>query len=131
MTPKNLGIAVCVTVWTYLVLTLFLGDKGLVALKDHFETVYRLEGGDARFDLSEDEVVISVSVCPAVRHMRDRGYPVARMFAETTRTVNEALCEGTPIFAELVQYDPQTGRSVQRFGRRYAGSDASGQGRQS
>ena len=92
--------------------------KGLAALKDHFEAIYRQEGGAARFELSADELVISVAACPAVQHMRAHGYPVARLFHETTRAVNEALCEGTPFAAELVQYDPQTGRSVQRFSRR-------------
>lgn len=95
-----------------------LQESGLATLKEHFEDVYRQEGGKAEFALSADELVIRVAACPAVRHMRARGYPVARLFSETTRTVNEALCEGTPYVAELVEYDPQTGRSVQCFSRR-------------
>ena len=63
----------------------------------------------------EERLVIRVPACPAVRHMRRQGYPVARLFHETTRTVNEALCEGTPFCAELAEYDPETGRSVQIF----------------
>ena len=50
--------------------------------------------------------------------MREKGYPVAELFVETTRTVNEALCEGTPFAAELVQYDDANGHSIQRFYRR-------------
>jgi len=50
--------------------------------------------------------------------MREHAYPVADLFVETTRTVNEALCEGTDYCAELVDYDPETGRSLQRFSRR-------------
>ena len=50
--------------------------------------------------------------------MRKNGYPVARLFHETTKTVNETFCEGTPYAFELVEYDMQTGRSVQRFYRR-------------
>jgi hypothetical protein len=92
--------------------------NGLIALKDHFEAIYRLEGAAVQFDFSPDELTIRVPACPAVRHMRERGYPVARLFHETTRTVNEALCEDTPFAAELMEYDPQTGRSVQRFSRR-------------
>ena len=108
-----------------------LRTKGLVVLKDHFEAIYRLEGGEAQFELSEDELVIRVAACPAVQHMRSRGYPVARLFHETTRAVNEALCEDTPFVAELGQYDPQTGRSVQRFRRRSAGLRATVHGRKS
>lgn len=106
-----------------------LREKGLGALKDHFDALYRQEGGEAQFELSPDELVIRVAACPAIRHMRAKGYPVARLFHETTRTVNEALCEGTPFVAELVEYEPQTGRSVQRFSRRKTDPRPAGRGR--
>ena len=102
----------------YKPLTEAVRDRGLVALKEHFERIYRLEGAAASLRLSEDELIVEVPRCPAVTHMREHGYPVARLFRETTRTVNEALCEGTPYAAELLHYDEQDGRSVQRFFRR-------------
>jgi len=95
-----------------------LRERGLVALKEHFERIYELEGGEVEMTLSPDELTIHVAACPAVMHMREHGYPIARLFFETTRTVNETLCEGTPFAAELVEYDEQTGRSLQRFFRR-------------
>lgn len=95
-----------------------LKDRGLVALREHFERTYALEGGEVRFSGSPEELIVEVAACPAVMHMRERGYPVARLFSETTRTVGEALCEGTPFAAQLLEYDPETGRSVQRFYRR-------------
>lgn len=97
-----------------------LRRHGLVALKGHFERMYEVEGGRCRIDLSDDELILSVEACPAVMHMREHGYPVARLFHETSKTVNEALCEGTPFCAEWVEYDERTGRSVQRFRRRQA-----------
>jgi hypothetical protein len=93
-------------------------QRGLAALKVHFETMYTRERARFRVRLTRDELVISVAACPAITHMKSHGYPVARLFHETTRTVNEALCEGTPFKAELAEYDPETGRSVQRFFRR-------------
>jgi hypothetical protein len=63
-------------------------------------------------------MTLKVAACPAVTHMRKCGYLVADMFVETVRTVNETLCEGTDFAAELVEYDPQTGKSVQKFYRR-------------
>jgi hypothetical protein len=102
----------------YKPLTDSLKARGLAALKEHFERIYALEGAAVEIRLSDDELVIRVAQCPAVTHMRANGYPVARLFEETTRTVNEALCEGTPYAAELVEYQPQDGRSVQRFFRR-------------
>lgn len=92
--------------------------EGLAALRDHFEELYRTEGGEVEIALAADELLIRVAACPAVTHMRAQGYPVARLWVETTRTVNESLVEGTAFGAELVEYDAQTGRSVQRFYRR-------------
>jgi hypothetical protein len=92
--------------------------RGLVALKEHFERIYAAEGGRIRATLSRDELILEVEACPAVAHMRAHGYAVARLFSETTRTVHEALCEGTPFAAQVLQYDERTGRSVTRFYRR-------------
>jgi len=95
-----------------------LEKRGLVALKEHFEKVYEREHGDIRTTWSDDELLIKVEACPAVSHMRRRGYHVARLFCETTRTVNEALCEGTAFSAEMPHYEQQTGRAVMRFYRK-------------
>ncbi len=97
-----------------------LKRRGLAALKEHFARVYEEEGGKVEITLSEDELRIQVHACPAVTHMQGRGYPVARLFHETTKTVNEAICEGAPYAAELLEYDARTGRSIQRFCRRRA-----------
>ena len=95
-----------------------LKERGLPALREHLEKLYEAEGGDVQFEGDSDELVVRVDACPAVQHMRTQGYPVARLFNETTRTVDEALCEDTPYAAELTEYDEETGRSVQRFFRR-------------
>ena len=92
--------------------------RGLAALKDHFEKMYRLEGGIIHLACSEDELRLEVEACPAVMHMRAHGHKVAELFFETTKTVNEVLCEGTPFAAELISYDKADGRSIQRFCRR-------------
>ena len=102
----------------YAPLTDALNARGLIVLDEHFRHLYQLEGGTADFRLSESELEIRVEACPAVSHMREQGYPVARLFRETTDTVNRAICDQTPFAAELVQYVEVTGRSVQRFYRR-------------
>lgn len=102
----------------YAPLTADLKERGLIALQEHFGSTYQEEGGKAAITLDDDELRIEVETCPAVSHMREHGYPVARLFHETTKTVNEAICEGTPYAAELVAYDDQTGGSIQRFYRR-------------
>jgi len=102
----------------YAPLTEAIRRLGLGPLRDHVASLYRIEGGQAAIEATADEMVVHVAACPAVAHMRARVYPVARLFRETTRTVNEAICEGTPFQAELVEYDERTGRCVQRFSRR-------------
>lgn len=102
----------------YAPLTDALRDRGLIALEEHYRRVYDLEGGDVHFDRSEDELRIDVRACPAVMHMRTQGYPVARLFKETTATVARAICHGTDFDAELLDCDDRTGRSVCRFFRR-------------
>ena len=102
----------------YRPLTEGLKKRGLVALKEYFERIYQLEGGGTHFDLSENELKITVDVCPAVTHLRKNNYPVAELFFETTGTVNETICEGTPFTAELLNYNPETGSNIQRFYRK-------------
>jgi hypothetical protein len=102
----------------YAPLTEDLARRGLVALEEHFAGLYRMEGAEPRISRTDDDLYIEIDACPAVAHMRRRGYPVARLFYETTKTVNEAICEGTPFAAELLDYDDETGRSTQHFFRR-------------
>ncbi len=95
-----------------------LTRRGLAALEEHFAQLYRAEGAEPRISRTDDDLFIEVDACPAVVHMRRQGYPVSRLFYETTQTVNEAICEGTPFAAELLDYDDETGRSTQHFFRR-------------
>ena len=89
-------------------------------MAEHYRRIYTTEQADFTLDCDENEMTLKVTGCPAVMHMRKNGYLMAEMFIETVRTVNEVLCEDTPFASELVEYDPQTGRSVQRFYRRVA-----------
>lgn len=95
-----------------------LQRRGLVALKEHWARIYRIEGGNVEIVQTEGELRLTVKACPAVQHLRQSNVPVAELFIETTRTVNEAICEGTSYEALLPDYDPLTGRSVQVFCRR-------------
>jgi len=106
------------TAYYYAPLIEDLKKRGLIALKEHFEKIYKIEESEIDVDFSDDQLLIKVPECPAVAHMRKHGYKVARLFYETTRTVNQALCQSTPFEAQLLEYDHQTGRSVQQFKRR-------------
>ena len=95
-----------------------LRHRGLVAIQEHVERIYRTEGATIHCTRTADELRVEVTACPAVMHLRGQNFPVAELFHETTRTVNAAICDGTPFAAELVAYEPATGRSIQLFYRR-------------
>ena len=65
-------------------------------------------------------MILETQSCPAVMHMRNHGYDVDKMWEETTRSVNVGICEGTDFEAQLLEYDKKTGRSVQKFTRRFS-----------
>ena len=94
-----------------------LAEKGLAALEDYFKCIYGLEGAECRMELSPDELTVIVPCCPAVAHIRKMGLPLSPIFCETTKTVYDAIVDGTPFKAELLEYVEETGRSVQRFTR--------------
>jgi hypothetical protein len=102
----------------YAPLTRRLGEEGLAALREYFEGVYALEGAECRIEQSPDELILHIPRCPAVDHIRKMGLSLSPHFRETTRTVNAAICEGIPFEADLLEYVPETGRSLQRFSRR-------------
>jgi hypothetical protein len=95
-------------------------SEGLAPLREWIEAVYMREGGEVKASLSDDGMRVDVVRCPAVSHMRERGYAVARLFGQTTRVVYEAICESTPYACRMVSYDDASGQSVCEFTRRPA-----------
>ncbi len=90
-----------------------ISRHGLRALRDHLDHVYTVEGGDVELLLDNtDTLRINVRACPAVMHMRSRGYSVSPLWKETSRTVYETLCENTPYNVSMLDYDEATGRAA-------------------
>ena len=95
-------------------------ERGLSALRDHLQRIYSIEEARADITFSEDELILDVPSCPAVKHMREHDYAVAPLFFETSRTLYEALVDGSPFAMEWLAYEPATGRTKVRFYRRAA-----------
>ncbi|MDR3644903.1 MAG: hypothetical protein P4M02_07510 [Clostridia bacterium] len=95
-----------------------LKKRGLIALREYFEKIYEIEGGGTEITLNDRELTIRVDACPAVTHLHKLNVPVDPLFFETTRVVNEEICEGTPFASESIEYSSETGASLQRFFRR-------------
>ncbi|MCX6376031.1 MAG: hypothetical protein NTU88_08395 [Armatimonadetes bacterium] len=94
--------------------------RGLPALHDHWNSIMSLE--DADFDLrsTNDVLVLEVRKCPAIHHMKERGYKIAAHFCESTRIVNDEICRQAG-YSASVEYDQENGCCVQKF-RKEAGS---------
>jgi len=91
-------------------------DRGLEALGNHWERVFGLEGGSFGMKMEGERLVLTVNSCPAISHMRERGYIIAPSFCEHCRIVNEALCHEAGYECDI-EYDQAEGRCVQRFWR--------------
>ncbi|MBN2449954.1 MAG: hypothetical protein JXR77_06175 [Lentisphaeria bacterium] len=94
---------------------LMRGD--LDCLRQHIERTYGIEGVAVKVRQGPDALTVEVPGCPAEAYIRACGEDVAGLFFETTRTVNEAICEGTPYRSEFRGYDPATGAATQTFRR--------------
>lgn len=92
--------------------------RGLAALREYFENIYRIEGGQAFLSGDEDELTIQVEQCPAVEHIRRHGQQPSVLYPETTRIVNQTICRDTPYAFEMRNYNPLTGATKMRFYRR-------------
>ena len=88
--------------------------RGLAALRDHWNNIMSLE--DADFDLhsTNDVLVLEVRKCPAIHHMKERGYKIAEHFCESTRVVNDEICRQAG-YSASVEYDQENGCCVQKF----------------
>jgi hypothetical protein len=97
-----------------------IGEKGLIAVKEHYEKIYLAEEAldSVSFKASVDELIIYIEKCPAVSHMKKSGITPSSLYHELTKTVYETVCEGTPYSFEQKSYDPDTGASVERFYRK-------------
>jgi hypothetical protein len=105
----------------YAPLSAELRTRGLEALADRLRRVYETEGAELSLTFTGGSLTVEVEACPAVRHMRERGYAVSPLWRETIRAVNEAICEGSVYAFELLEYREETGASRGRFFRREEG----------
>ncbi len=92
---------------------------GLKALKQYFIKIYKTENGKITLTLNNDaELLLVVHKCPVISFLRGKKYKIPGAFIETTRTVNNTLCEGTKYAYKLIEYNPRDGYSVQKFYRK-------------
>lgn len=91
-------------------------ERGLGAMRDHLENVFTAENGNYETEFDGETLVFHVHRCPAIHHMKERGYEIAPDFCEHTRIVNEGIC-GRAGYACSVTYNQEAGTCVQKFWR--------------
>jgi hypothetical protein len=99
----------------YIPLMKAIGEEGLVAVKDHYERIYKIEGADFDMKYSKDELIIRLSSSPAVMYIKSKGYVVSQLFNETVDTVNKTICENSRYAFEMSEYKEENGAYVLRF----------------
>ena len=102
----------------YTVLRRDLTEKGLPAIKEHYEKIFQIENAVFNMHISHDELIIHLSESPAVMHMREGGHPVSALYHETVATVNKEICKNTIYDCEMLDYNNQNGSYKIRFYKR-------------
>ena len=95
-----------------------LMDKGLLAIKEHYERIYQIENAIFSLNISNNELFIHLSESPAVMYIKEKGHAVSPLFQETVTTVNKEICRNTPYECELVGYNNENGAYQLRFFKR-------------
>jgi hypothetical protein len=92
--------------------------SGLLALKEHYEKIYKVENAEYRMQFSEVELIIHLFASPAVMHIKNKGHSVSPLFYESVSTVNKVICQDTPYDSEVLAYQEENGAYCLRFFRR-------------
>lgn len=94
-----------------------LRANGLQTLENHWRNV--LEREEALFQLRYEDgmLILIVQECPAVHHIRQRGYALYDGFCETTRVINDEICNQAG-YCFSIEYDQSSGTCTQRFSKR-------------
>ncbi|MCK5280506.1 MAG: hypothetical protein KAK04_18260, partial [Cyclobacteriaceae bacterium] len=95
-----------------------LMEKGLFAIKAHYEKIYKIEGAVFEMNFSQDDLVIHLSESPAVMYIKAGGHTVSPLHKETVITVNKEICRNTPYDCEVIEYENKNGAYKLRFFKR-------------
>ncbi len=93
-----------------------LKRKGLSALEKHWREIFDLEKGKYSLSYRNNQLILKVKECPAVSHILKTGYKLSDSFCESTRIVNETICEEAGYKCSL-KLSTKKGTCEQKFWR--------------
>jgi len=85
-------------------------------LLEHWSYYFDREGGEYQIDRHEDEIVMTVTRCPAIAYLESQGIEIDPAFCQQTVVINETLGEGSPF--EITTQVLGGGRCVQTIRRK-------------
>ena len=93
--------------------------RGLVAIKEWIEKLYKTEESLelVSLSLSENELSVKISESPAIRHLRATGTEPCKYYVEQTRTLYSAMADSLNLCFNLDYYD-DSGKAEFRFTKR-------------
>ena len=82
-------------------------NKGLVALKDYFVTIYKKEEWEENVQIVLDKNGLTVKTlkCPAVTYMKSVGHVPSKWYKETVYTVYGVLAKECGLGFEVIYYN--------------------------
>ena len=86
-------------------------ESGLPAIAEYLTWLYTVEEAEDALDIcvSEDAVDVTIHYCPAVKHLKSRGYTPQHSFEQGTSVVYGVLAKEGNLNFEMVSYDHDTG----------------------
>lgn len=95
-------------------------QKGLSALKENIENIYKIEEAkDAlHIDLNDNCLSVEIKYCPAIKYMNSESHIPSKWYIETTKTVNKVIAENCGYEFKLLSYDTESGKALYSFTRR-------------
>ena len=84
-------------------------------LVEHWQYFFDREKGEYEIEREGDDIRMTVTKCPAIAYLKNRGIEIDPAFCRQTVVVNEALAEGSPF--EITTDVQGGGRCVQTIRR--------------
>ena len=93
---------------------------GLIAIKNHYKKIFKVEGTTFDMDLSKDEskLTIYLHASIAVQHIKENGHKVAPSYEKTVSVVNQEICKNTPYDCNMTNYNQDNGAYKLEFFKR-------------
>lgn len=98
----------------YMPLIESLRSEGLGALERHWKEIFEKETGKFAVSYDNDTLVLKVTECPAISHLKKINQLFTSRYCQTTVVVNQTICKEAG-FACSCAYEPGEGKCVQKF----------------